>query len=353
MKIAIIKRESHPIGGLEKMSSLIVNALTQKGAQISLFTTDLYKPKGILKAQKLKNFDNWLSKNTASFDVIFSMDRASHQTHHRAGNGVHAAYLDLRAQAEGTLKKWSFAINPLHRLQLELEKKTFESPQTKIIIVNSAMVQSQILQHYNTPPSKIHVIHNSIDYLAQESDFISSFTHHNRPSTFQFIFIGNNFQRKGLHLLIQALSLLNHKNFHLSVIGTDKNLSFYKTLTTRLGLQKQITFLGAQKDTKPFYLAADCLVIPSLYDPFANVTIEAISLGLFVISSRANGGHEILNPNSGIIIENPHEIEELATALKIALNHPKDITSATRIRESVSHLDHTYQLEKVCKLCLT
>ena len=44
----------------------------------------------------------------------------------------------------------------------------------------------------------------------------------------------------------------------------------------------------------PFYQMADALVIPSFYDPFANVTVEALAMGLFVLSSKHNGGPEIL-----------------------------------------------------------
>ncbi len=58
---------------------------------------------------------------------------------------------------------------------------------------------------------------------------------------------------------------------------------------------------------RPFYQLADALAIPSFYDPFANVTVEALAMGLFVVSSRSNGGFEILDPSKGIIIENLSE----------------------------------------------
>lgn len=354
-KLALIKRDSHSAGGLEKMTSLILDALTAKGADVSVFSTDCYQPRGLIKAQKIKDFDRYLSTKTASFDVIFSMDRASRQTHHRAGNGVHAAYLNLRAQTEGRLKKWSFAANPLHRMHLQLEKQTFESPQTQIIIVNSAMVRSQILHYYNTPASKIHVIHNSINYNEIESNFYDRKHYASQlgldPSLFQFVFIGNNFQRKGLDPLLKALAQLSSKHFHLSVIGTDKNSASYAALAARLKIKDHVTFFGAQ-NSRPFYKAADCLVIPSLYDPFANVTVEALSLGLFVVSSKTNGGHEILQPHSGVIVDNPHSVEEMAASLEVAFKYPKTFPSAHLIRQTVSHLDHSFQLSKICALCL-
>ena len=288
------------------------------------------------------------------------MDRCSFQTHHRAGNGVHKAYLDLRAQFEGRFKKWSFALNPLHQLQLQIEKKTFESEQTQTIIVNSAMVRQQILNYYNTSSSKIHVIHNGVEWKELETDFHDSMIHRKEhaihlgldPSVFQFLFVGHNFARKGLKSLIKALSLVSNKNFHLSIVGHDKDISSYQMLVSHLGLDSQITFFGAQSSSRPFYLAADALVVPSMYDPFANVTVEALALGLFVVSSKTNGGYEVLQSNSGVVVENGQNIEELAAALEIALKHPKEPSRATHIRSTVAYLDYPNQLKKICQLCL-
>ena len=288
------------------------------------------------------------------------MDRCSRQTHHRAGSGVHAAYLDLRSQMEGPLKRLSFALNPLHHFQLKLEKQTFESPETEVIIVNSEMVRQQILTYYKTESSKIHVVHNGVEWKEFEESFNDSMVNRKKytvelgldPAVFQFLFVGHNFQRKGLDILLEALSLLRSKNFHLSIVGQDKNINSYKTLARRLKLESQVTFFGAVPSSRPYYLAADALVVPSMYDPFANVTVEALALGLFVVSSKMNGGHEIVQPHSGIITQNPQSVEELAAGLEIAAATPKEPLRAAKIRSSVSHLDYSMQLDKICDLCL-
>lgn len=378
-KLAFIKKDFHSAGGLEKVTSQLINALLKKGVEVTLFTTSspsfhqrssfnrdpklcIYQPQGLFKAQKLRDFNRWLSEKISltSFDAVFSMDRSSVQTHHRAGNGVHAAYLDLRIQLEGLFKKWSFAINPLHRVQLQLEEQTFESPLTRSIIVNSHMVQKQILDYYNTPVEKIHVIHNGVEWNELETDFNDSLTHRKEhalrlgldPSVFQFLFVGHNFERKGLGILLRALSLVSNKNFHLSVVGSDKQMASYQALAARLGLRSRVTFFGAQTLSKPFYLAADSLVVPSIYDPFANVTVEALALGLFVVSSKMNGGHEVLQPHTGVIVNDLQNKEEWVAALDKALNLPKEISQATSIRSSVAHLDVQSQLEKICNLCI-
>ncbi len=367
--LALIKKDFHSSGGLEKAASRIIHAFLKKGTDVTLYTassasfpcpTLSYSPKGLLKVQKLKDFDRWLFEQTAQHSVIFSMDRCSRQTHHRAGNGVHAAYLDLRSQIEGPLRGLSFSLNPLHRFQLKLEKQTFESPETQAIIVNSEMVKQQILKYYKTNASKIHVVHNGVEWKELEADFNDSMTSRKSyatalgldPAVFQFLFVGHNFKRKGLDILLEALSLLHNKNFHLSVVGHDKNIHSYKLLARRLGLESQVTFFGAEPSCRPYYLAADSLVIPSMYDPFANVTVEALALGLFVVTTKMNGGHEVLQSHSGVAIENSQNAEELAAGLETALDNPKEPLRAAEIRATVSHLDYSQQLEKICDLCL-
>lgn len=346
--IAVVKKEFQSKGGLEKVTRRIIEVLQKRGADVTLLTEKasqapcpvlLHPPHHLLKFQRLKEFDHWCKAAAQKFDIVLSMDRCSFQTYHRAGNGVHAAYLELR---EGFFKKFSFKINPLHRMILKLEKATFEDPHLRGVIVNSHLVKNQILAHYTTPAEKIHVIHNGVEWHEMQADFNASFPH--KSDRLEFLFVGHNFERKGLVPLLHALRALKRRDFHLSVVGTDKHLASYKAISEKLGLKIHVTFYGAQENTRPFYQKADVLVIPSLYDPFANVTVEALAMGLFVVSSKTNGGHEVLIPESGIVgLEN----------LEKAFDHPKSLESAQAIRASVKHLDYGSQLEKVCNLCLS
>ncbi len=373
--VAILKKDFHFPGGLggglEKSTWRIIQALKKRGADVTLLTShDVSAPCSVLscpldsklKFLKLKEFDSWCRTTLKSqpFDVVFSMDRSSYQTHHRAGNGVHAAYLALRCKKEGFFKRLSFKLNPLHHMMLKLEKATFEDPHIKSIIVNSSYVKNQILQFYTTEPEKIHVIHNGVEWQEMENDFNASFSQKEKigkdlgldPHIFQFLFVGHNFHRKGLLLLLQALSRLPRRDFHLSVVGTDKHLPLYQKQAAELGLSKNVTFFYSQSDTRPFYQIADALVIPSHYDPFANVTVEALAMGLFVISSKDNGGHEVLTPDSGITVD-PFDLKSFTASLEKALKHPKTLEPAKKIRNSVQHLDFSHQLEKVCEICLS
>lgn len=304
-----------------------------------------------MSVSKIAEFDRYCSAYLSKHphDIVLGMERTRLQTHIRAGNGVHAANLQKRQEIEGFWKRLSFSINPLHRLLLKIEKESFEHPELKMVFTNSHMVEKQILHFYQTDPKKIHVIHNGVEWNEMTTDFEKWPLTNRDCSRYHFLFIGHNFERKGLKTLLEALSKLKNRNFHLSVIGADKNSAWFQFYAHKLKLKDHVTFLGAMPLIRPYYQYADALVIPSFYDPFANVTIEALAMGLFVISSKSNGGHEILTAESGVVFETQ---DELISALETAMKKPKTWASSLLIRNSVHHLDFSHQLAKMCDLCL-
>ncbi len=370
-KIIILKSQFHKLGGLEKYALHTAKIFAKKGFDVHVLTSGKKPSISSLDNIEFHYFDHgfgpnfmridqfdrycqyWLKKFNCPF--ILGMDRTSFQTHIRAGNGSHIAYLKRRHSFEGHLKKMSFSVNPLHRKILDIEKTAFESPYLKKLITNSHMVREEILSHYNIHPNKVVVIHNGVEFYQMENAFSSwmeekeniAKTYNMDLSNYHFLFIGNGFKRKGLKQILLGLSLLKEKNFTLSVIGYDKNMREYLRLAKKLNLSKNVFFFGMRQDCKQFLQLADCLIIPSFYDPFANVTLEALSMGLFVITSKHNGAKEIITPDNGTVIEDLLDRYSMKEALERAMNYPKTFENANVIRKSVEHLDFSNQLSKL------
>ncbi len=370
--VVLLKSRSNSHGGLEKYASRIAKAFLSKKAKVSIlttgetlknseipiFSTQTIPWPGFLRLEQFDRFTRkWLKKNPA--DLVFGMDRNRDQTHIRAGNGVHVAYLKSRIFTEGSLKALLCQLNPLHRTILDIEKCAFENPKLQKLFTNSYMVKNQVLEHYQINEKKVQVIHNGVEWHEMESDFanweerrlfwLEHF--HLRSDVFHFLFIGNGYLRKGLDKLLAGLSSLKTKNFHLSVIGKDNHMDDYYAKALHLGLKDRVRFFAAREDIRPFYQFADALIIPSFYDPFANVTIEALAMGLFVVSSKFNGGHEILNTSNGTIIEDLLDVDSMGHALEKALKHPKTAQSSYLIRESVRTFDFSNQLKLLVEGC--
>ena len=147
--------------------------------------------------------------------------------------------------------------------------------------------------------------------------------------------------------MLEALEKLETRSFQLSVVGKEKYpMRFYEHVK-RLGIEENVKFFGQTKEVKTFYSIADCLVVASRYDPFANVTIEALAMGVYVISSSANGGSEILTKERGLVFDDLHVPDELLGCLEQAIKEPKTYEKATAIRNSVKEYDFSCQIGKI------
>ncbi|MBS0621882.1 MAG: glycosyltransferase family 4 protein [Verrucomicrobia bacterium] len=367
MKIALLKSGFFQVGGLEKYTKKLAEAFAKRGCEVTLLTclrrtqkeappVDSSCPYKIVSLGKQSWFG---AKNRLDFDrecrewlkvhpqeVVFGMDRNTHQTHYRVGEGIHRAYLEKRRNSEGFFKRLSFKINPLHLVNLYLESKTFSDPHLKTVITNSFMVKEELLACYPVDPTKVHVVHNGVEWQEMEAEFEASLKFPPHPQH-HFLFIGNGWRRKGLAPLLEAIATLPKSAFHLTILGKEKKTAPYLEQIKNLELEKNVSIEGL-KNARPFLQHADTLVLPSLYDPFANVTVEALAMGLDVITSPYNGGKEVLTPDTGTIVEMDH----LAEALHCALSKRKTEASARRQRESVRHLDFSQQLTKIVELTL-
>lgn len=376
-RILILKSDMTAKGGLETWTQRFARAFSDKGYLVTLVTRTAdpsyldhplieFKTIGMqpgFSFQRHLKFDQEAIAfaRRAKADIVLGMDRTTKQTHLRAGGGVHRAFLAKRFLFESRLKALSFSLNPLHQTILDLEKKGFENPNLKTLFVNSQMVKKEILHFYATPEEKIQVIPNGVLWNEWDKSFTlwlekkAQVAAHYAldPSAFHFLFIGNGYRRKGLSFLLDALTRLPSKDFQLTVIGKDKNPTFWQHYVKARGLCAHVRFMGCVSDTIPFYQLADVLVIPSIYDPFANVTVEALAMGLTVISSPFNGGSEVLTPETGCILPSLTDQEAFAHALLKAMEKPKIWHRSEKIRQSIKHLDSSCILKQyLTTMCL-
>jgi UDP-glucose:(heptosyl)LPS alpha-1,3-glucosyltransferase len=131
--------------------------------------------------------------------------------------------------------------------------------------------------------------------------------------------LGHGFERKGLRTALEALALSRDKDSSLWIAGRDST-AYWKGIATRLDVAKRVKFLGASKDSDKLLAAADGLILPTKYDAFANVTLEAAASGCPVLTSRSNGGAEWLG-EAGLSVEDPRDSNSFAEGLD-ALSDP-------------------------------
>jgi UDP-glucose:(heptosyl)LPS alpha-1,3-glucosyltransferase len=359
MKIAIVRQRYNPYGGAERFVERALGALVQEGAEVTLITRSwegaeiragyrqvLCNPAARGRVARDRSFARCAQREMASggYDITQSHERIPGCMVFRAGDGVHAAWLDHLRRVRGPLGRLGLALNPYHRYILAAEREMFAHPKLRAIICNSRMVRDEIVRYYGVPAEKLHVIYNGVDLdvfhpgLADQHRPALRRAHGIDEATPLFLFVGNGFERKGVPQLLRAFAAMHRRDARLAIVGGDKKLAAMRQLAKRLGLEQRVLFVGAQKDVKPWYGAADAFVLPTLYDPCPNAALEALACGLPSLLSTACGAAEWLTPgHNGLVVEST-DVPALGLALDELCQTARSQAARAAARASVAHL---------------
>jgi UDP-glucose:(heptosyl)LPS alpha-1,3-glucosyltransferase len=127
------------------------------------------------------------------------------------------------------------------------------------------------------------------------------------------LFVGSGFERKGLATAIDALARLPGDS-RLIVIGKG-DAAVYEARAERLGVAKRVAWLGARPDVERWYGAADVVVLPTIYEPFGNVHLEALASGVPIVTTSRAGGAEIVRDECGAVVH-PGDAGAVAAAVE-------------------------------------
>ena len=134
----------------------------------------------------------------------------------------------------------------------------------------------------------------------------------NAGNKFVLLFVANIIPVKGGDVLIKALADVPD-DVQLWVVGDGTDLARLKHLTSELGLERKVIFLGNQNYVEPYMQGADCFICPSLWGEATGlVNLEAQASGLPVIASEIGGIPEfVLDEQTGLLFP-PGDSQELA-----------------------------------------
>ena len=142
----------------------------------------------------------------------------------------------------------------------------------------------------------------------------------------RIVFVGNIVPRKGLHTLLHALSLLPEGAWHLSVAGSEGTNGAYTSSVRRLAekasIRRYITFLGRIPDESlaGALATSHLLVVPSSYEGFGIVYLEAMGFGLPVVASGAGGARELVRDGINGFLIRPGDTAALAEHVRDLAN---------------------------------
>lgn len=144
------------------------------------------------------------------------------------------------------------------------------------------------------------------------------------PGPLQILVVGNVIRRKGLHVLIQALRQLSAEDFQVTVAGRlDMEPDYVKQIQTLIEssrLQERVILKGPVQGQAlaDLYRQHHLMALPSAYESYGIVYVEAQQFGLPVIGTTAGAAKEIINHgDNGYLIppEDQHALAELLQTL--------------------------------------
>ena len=328
VKLALIRRQFAATGGAELYTQRLLAALAGAGHEVHLFAeswsevpADVQFSRVTLtggRHQRPARFAQAVKGLLAEsrFDCVFSLERTLQQHVYRAGDGVHGVWLERRRRFAPAWKRVFIGRSAFHRNILALEKQTLDPRNTGRVIVNSEMVRQEILKYFSFPTDRIHLVRNGIevrrfqgiDRTAARKQFGLS------PDDYVLLFVGSGWERKGLKYLFQAAKRIQSEskqertNLKLLVVGKGRKPGSVPSNTI---------FTGPLSNVAAAYAAADLFVFLPIYEPSANVVVEALVAGLPVVTTIYNGASELIEDGvNGTVVNDPADTEQVAQAIQ-------------------------------------
>jgi glycosyltransferase involved in cell wall biosynthesis len=223
--------------------------------------------------------------------------------------------------AKNPVRSWPVLIHRrlYYRLTIALERRVFTNPRTQLILTSPRTAAE--IETFYARRGKYPVIYAGVDHgtfnprrrLGLRAAARRAFDLHD--SDFCLLLIGNDWRKKGLAVLLDALAKLPDLPLKLLVVSNESSAIAQEAFRERR-VDRRVTFLPPRTDVEFYYAAADVYTGPSLEDTFALPASEAMACGLPVImSSRAGVSAFITNGVDGLILEDPTDVDSLASMI--------------------------------------
>ena len=270
---------------------------------------------------------------------------------------------------------------------LRLEAARFAPCPGRVIGVVSSTLRDEMAASYPASRACLHIIAPGVVVPAQAPEKSAARQALGLPQDgFMLLFVANDYRRKGLDTLLEAVSCIvrnatadrvsgetdpglrvtssglqplapsplagegwGEGGIQLIVVGNPDQAQEYQAHCRSLGLAERVHFLGRQADMTPVYAAADLLVHPTREDSFGMVALEAMAQGVPVIVSRAPfcGLSAELGADEALLLHDPYSADELAAALQSLLDDaPRRAALAEAGRKAAARYDWATQAQR-------
>ncbi len=365
MKIAVLNRVfARTGGGAESYSIALVEQLAQRhevhvfaqqidhvwpGVTYHLVPQPLRKPRWV--NQLWYAFATWRATRHG-FDVVHSHENTWHgrvQTIHV--KPVRHNLLVGRTGLRRAMAWLKIALSPRLITYGALEAARFRVRPGQQVVVTSGNLRAEVLQAYPHAGPLVSVVTPGVTMPGPGPDKAEARRLLGLPEQGRWLlFVANDYARKGLDGLLQALAGVP-ADVSLAVVGNPAGIPSFQARAQALGLDGRVRFLGALKSVDPAYRAADVLVHPTFEDTFAMVVLEAMAHGLpVVVSGAAYCGISSLltDGQDALLLADPRDAVALQAVLARVLD---DAALASRLGAAAQRFAQDHSWSAAARAC--
>lgn len=342
MNIALVILHADPKrGGAERYTADLAGALAKRGHAVSLLASSFadvppqvkvveLPGKGLTRSRRYASMLDQLDTHIAStnYDIVHAMFPVRRCDIYHPHAGI--------ASASVASSPVQAVLNPRRGAMARVERELLGSANPPTLLCLSEYVKGEVIKYYPTlPPARLATLFNAVNlnYFDPSIDHDHGGTRTSlkiAADDVVALIIAQDFPRKGVPQAIDATRKINQNR--------EANSPRLKLLIVGNGPRSvedpDIIYAGTNWKIAKFYAAADFFVLPTKHDPCSLVVLEALAMGLPVVSTVFNGACEAMTDSvHGFILKAPNDIESLAAAMS------KMLDKETRKRMSAACLD--------------
>lgn len=245
---------------------------------------------------------------------------------------------------------WKWLLNPFNYL-ICLTEWYFFKLGSKKVLVPSSRTGLELEKYYGVSGNKIIVLPHGVDTtlfhpLADEVRKELRTTESIDVNTFVLLTVTNEVERKGCFLVLDAIKelLAQGKSIQYRIVGRD-NYFKIQSYAASIGVEHAVQFLPPRsgKSLIELFQSADAFILPTFYEAFGLVGMEALSCGLPLIATQVGGIEDYLKDGeTGLFCLRTSE--DIQSKIAYLIDHPDG-----RIKMAQSARQHaqTYSWDQV------
>ena len=283
-------------GGRERYAAELVAALTRRRLTTTVLTLENER-------QPEREIAAWRTRRPQP--PVLALEAVRGATHYQLHSGVLADAYEAEGRSFPSRLRRAGAgiglrLNPHRQRRMRREREVCLDPSVQVMAFSDRDAAS-VRTRFGTPGDRLVVRRPGINLQV-----FSPPEHKAASRVVRALFVGHNFQLKGLAAALQALALAGGEST-LTIAGRD-HPAYWRRLAVNLGVADRVRFVGAVATSAmvDLYRESDVLLHPAAFDPFPRAGLEALACGCPVITTPTCGISEILTEgNDGWVREAP------------------------------------------------